>query len=159
MFLLTNLHPFILRNPFRIVLQVLIMNTQLHLNLIKLTKIFQLITLKKKIYIKPIKVKHGSVHSICYIINKKLAYISDVSKIYNKDFKFFKNLNYLVLDCLWYKNHPSHFNLEKSLALIKTFTPKKAILTNLHSDLDYDELYKKLPKNTIPAYDGLSLNL
>ena len=129
------------------------------LKLNKINKNISINNIKKKIYIKPVKVKHGSVHSICYIIDKKLAYISDVSKIYNKDFKFFKNLNYLVLDCLWYKNHPSHFNLEKSLALIKIFSPKKAILTNLHSDLDYDELYKRLPKNTIPAYDGLTLNL
>ena len=115
--------------------------------------------LNKKIYIKPIKVKHGSVDSICYIINKKLAYISDVSMIYKKDFKFFKNLNYLILDCLWYKNHPSHLNLQKSLDIIKIFSPKKAVLTNLHSDLDYNMLSKKLPKNIIPAHDGLTLNL
>ena len=69
--------------------------------------------------------------SNCYIIDKKLAYISDVSKILNKDFKYFKNLKYLIIDCLWYNYHPSHFNLEKSLLLIKKFKPKKAILTNL----------------------------
>ena len=57
------------------------------------------------------------------------------------------------------RKHPSHLNLEESLRLIKIFSPKKAILTNLHSDLDYDFLKKKLPKNILPAYDGLSLNL
>ena len=114
---------------------------------------------KKKIPIKPIKVQHGSVISICYIIDKKLAYISDVSKIYKKDYKYFKNLKYLIIDCLWYKNHPSHFNLEKSLEMIKKFSPKKAILTNLHTDIDYEEIKKKLPKNSTPAYDGLTLEL
>ena len=44
----------------------------------------------KKINIKSIKVEHGKVKSICYIINNKLAYISDVSKIYKKDYKYFK---------------------------------------------------------------------
>ena len=111
----------------------------------------------EKISIKCIKVEHGSVNSICYIFNKKLAYISDVSKIFQKDYKYFKNLKYLVIDCLWYRNHPSHFNLEKSLELIKIFSPNKAVLTNLHSDLDYNELKGKLTKNIIPAYDGLSL--
>ena len=111
----------------------------------------------EKINIRCIKVKHGSVNSICYIFNKKLAYISDVSKIFQKDYKYFKNLKYLVIDCLWYRNHPSHLNLEKSLELIKAFSPKKAVLTNLHSDLDYKELKSKLRKNVIPAYDGLSL--
>jgi phosphoribosyl 1,2-cyclic phosphate phosphodiesterase len=114
---------------------------------------------KKNILIKPIKVQHGNVHSICYIIDKKLAYISDVSKIYKKDYKHFKNLRYLVIDCLWYKNHPSHFNLKKSLEMIKMFSPKKAILTNLHTDIDYKEIMKLLPKNVIPAYDGITVNL
>ena len=111
----------------------------------------------KNISIRSLKVEHGKVKSICYIFDNKLAYISDVSKIYNKDFKYFKNLKYLVIDCLWYKNHPSHLNYEQSLKLIKIFSPKKAILTNLHTELDYEVLRKKLPKNILPAYDGLKL--
>ena len=113
----------------------------------------------KKINIKSLIVEHGKVKSNCFIIDKKLAYISDVSKIYNKNFKNFKNLNYLVIDCLWYNYHPSHFNLETSLSIIKKFKPKKAILTNLSPVLDYNRLKKLLPKNVIPAYDGLTVEL
>ena len=112
-----------------------------------------------KIKIKPVKVKHGNVDSICYIFGQKLAYISDVSEIYTKDYKYFKNLKYLVLDCLWLRNHSSHLNLENSLKLIKKLKPKNAILTNLHSDLDYTHFKKILPKNVVPAYDSLSVNL
>ena len=112
-----------------------------------------------KIYVKPILVDHGRVKSTCYIIDKKLAYISDVSDISSKDFKFFKNLKYLIIDCLWYKFHPSHFNLEKSIFFIKKFKPKNSILTNLSPVLDYKELNKLLPKNVIPAHDGLTINL
>jgi phosphoribosyl 1,2-cyclic phosphate phosphodiesterase len=114
---------------------------------------------KKKIKIKPVTVQHGNVESICYIIDKKLAYISDVSEIFKKDFRYFKDLKYLIIDCLWYRYHPSHFNLEKSLSMIKLFNPTKAILTNLHTDIDYDNIKKKLPKNVIPAYDGLTVSL
>ena len=114
---------------------------------------------KKNILIRPIKVQHGNVQSICYIVDKKLAYISDVSEIFEKDYKYFKNLKYLIIDCLWYKYHPSHFNLDKSLEMINKFSPRKAILTNLHTDIDYNEIKKKLPKNIIPAYDGLSIIL
>ena len=113
----------------------------------------------KKIGIQSIMVEHGKVKSNCFIIDKKLAYISDVSKIYNKDHKYFKNLKYLVIDCLWYNFHPSHFNLDSSLAIIKKFKPKKAILTNLSPVLDYKVLKKILPKNIIPAHDGLTINL
>ena len=113
----------------------------------------------KKIFIKPIIVEHGKVKSNCFIIDKKLAYISDVSKIYEKDFKYFKNLKYLIIDCLWYNYHPSHFNLETSLNIIKKFKPNNAILTNLSPVLDYKILKKLLPKNVIPAHDGLTLKL
>ena len=113
----------------------------------------------EKIKLKSITVEHGKVKSTCFIIDKKIAYISDVSGIYKKDYNYFKNLKYLVIDCLWYNFHPSHFNLEKSLYFIKKFKPKKAILTNLSTVLDYKELKKHLPKNTIPAHDGLILNL
>ena len=112
---------------------------------------------KKNIKVKSVKVQHGKVDCMCYIFDKKLAYISDVSKIQKKDYRFFKKLKYLIIDCLWYKNHPSHLNLEQSLELIKIFSPKKAILTNLHSEFDYKILKNKLPKNIVPAYDGLKL--
>ena len=129
------------------------------LKLNKLQKNILIRNKQKKIRIKSIEVEHGNVSSNCFIIDKKLAYISDVSKIYDKDHKHFKNLKYLIIDCLWYNYHPSHFNLETSLSVIRKFKPKKAILTNLSPVLDYNELRKKLPKNTLPAHDGLTLKL
>ena len=129
---------------------------------LKLNKIKKELIIKNKnknVSIKPLKVKHGKVDSICYFINKNLAYISDISEISKKDYKKFLNLKYLIIDCLWYRNHPSHLNLEKTLELIKIFKPKKSILTNLHNDLDYNELNKILPKNVVPAYDGMKINL
>ena len=62
------------------------------------------------------------------------------------------------MDCLKIDKHPSHFNLESALNLIKLAKPKKSILTNLHTDLDYYKLRDQLPKNVFPAYDGLSFN-
>ncbi len=114
---------------------------------------------RKKLLIKAIKVQHGSVQCSAFVINNKCAYISDVSKIYKKDLKYFRNLNFFVIDCLRYHKHPSHYNLEEVLKLIKILKPKKSILTNLHSDLDYNVLKKMLPKNVTPAYDGLSFKL
>ena len=114
---------------------------------------------KKKLNVRAIEVKHGKVDSVCYIIDKKIAYISDISDISKKDYKFFRNLKFLIIDCLWLRYHPSHLNLESSLKFINEFKPKKAILTNLHSDLDYSYLKKTLPKNIVPAYDGLTITL
>ena len=69
-----------------------------------------------------------------------------------------KNLNCLVIDCLRTNPHPSHFNFYEALEIAKKLKAKKTILTNLHVDLDYEKLKKKLPKNIVPAYDGLSIN-
>jgi len=113
----------------------------------------------KKINIRSVMVEHGKVKSNCFIVDKKLAYISDVSKIYTKDIKYFKKLKCLIIDCLWYNPHPSHFNLETALGVIKKFNPKRGILTNLSPVLDYKILKKMLPKNVIPAHDGLTIKL
>ncbi len=148
-----------LKNTFSYIFKSFSKEYPATLRLNKLPQNFIAYNNKRKISIKSFKVEHGRVKSNCFIIDKKLAYISDVSKIYNKDYKYFKNLRFLVIDCLWYKPHPSHFNLETSLSIIKKFKPKKAILTNLSPVLDYKELKKLLPKNTIPAFDGLTLSL
>ena len=110
-----------------------------------------------KIVIKSLKVHHGSIKSICYIINDKCAYAPDVNYIASKDLKYLKNLKYFIVDCLRYNYHPTHFNLDDVLKLIRKVKPKKAILTNLSNEIDYNEIKKKLPKNVIPAHDGLTV--
>jgi phosphoribosyl 1,2-cyclic phosphate phosphodiesterase len=108
------------------------------------------------IELKTIPVQHGNIKSMSYIINKKCAYVSDVSKIYKKDINNFFNLENFVVDCLRYEPHYSHFNLKKVIELINTIKPKKTILTNLNDQMDYNKLKKSLPKNIVPAYDGMS---
>ena len=61
---------------------------------------------KKNLTIKNVTVKHGKISSLAYIINNKCAYLPDVNKIYSKDLRLFKNLKYLVVDCLQYNYHP-----------------------------------------------------
>ena len=100
--------------------------------------------------------QHGKIKSQSFIINKSCAYINDANKIRQNDMKYFKNLNYFVIDCLRHHKHPSHFNLAEVIELTKILKPKKTILTNLHSDLDYNDLLNILPKNIVPAYDGMS---
>ncbi len=68
-------------------------------------------------------------------------------------------LDYFIIDCLCYKKHSAHFNLDEVLDLVKILKPKKTILTNMDSDLDYDVLKKILPNHIIPGYDGLKVNL
>ncbi len=105
----------------------------------------------------PFDVIHGMIKATGYVFDN-VAYISDCNKVPFKSLKHLYNLDYLILDCLRRKRHPSHFNYEEALDFVKKVKPKKTILTNLHTDLDYNLLKKKLPKNVVPAYDGLSFN-
>ena len=116
-------------------------------------------TINHKIVIDSIKVKHGSILSNAFVINNKCAYAPDINKIFTKDLNKFKNLKFLVIDCLRYDFHPSHFNLSDVIKLVKIIKPKKTILTNLHNDIDYVKIRKHLPKNIIPAFDGMSFNI
>tara|TARA_Y100000590_G_C15694709_1_gene1004688 strand:+ start:382 stop:1152 length:771 start_codon:yes stop_codon:yes gene_type:complete len=114
---------------------------------------------KENLMIKSISVPHGNIDCMSFIINKKLAYASDLNDIYKNDLKYFKNLKILILDCLRFSPHPSHLNFDKSIKLIKLLNPKKAILTNLHGDIDYNYIKKKIPSNIMPAYDGMSFSV
>ena len=129
----------------------------LELNNLKNKYIFK--NKNKKILIESFPTQHGKIESICYLINKKLAYASDISLFYKKDYKKLTKLDYLILDCLWYRKHIAHFNLDQVLELVKKLLPRKTILTNMHSDLDYDQLKKKLPRNIVPGYDGMTIKL
>ena len=123
-------------------------------NLVK--KRFILKKNKNKINFTSFPVNHGPIKSTAYVFDK-IAYISDCNGIEKRDFKKLLNLQYLIIDCLRIKNHPTHFNLEQAIQLNNMTNPKKTILTNLHTDLDYNFLKRNLPKNIIPAYDGMVL--
>ena len=118
---------------------------------------FKIKNKKNTMKIIPFDVIHGMIKATGFLF-EKVAYISDCNKIPNSSIKNLYNLNYLVLDCLKLSKHPSHFSLSEALELINLVRPKKTILTNLHTDLDYNELKKMLPKNVYPAFDGMVFN-
>ena len=117
--------------------------------------------LKKKntqIKFKSFLIKHGYINASAYVF-EKIAYLSDCNGIDKKNYKDLQNLKYLIIDCLKINAHPSHFNLNQAIKISKMLNPRKTVLTNLHTDLDYNFLKKNLPSNIIPAYDGITLNV
>ena len=110
-----------------------------------------------QLFVDAFEVEHGMIKSTGYRFDD-IAYISDCNKISNSVSKKLLNLKYLIIDCLRKEKHPSHFNFDDAISFIKLVKPQKAILTNLHVDMDYFDLKKKLPKNIIPAFDGLNVN-
>ena len=68
-----------------------------------------------------------------------------------------ENLDLWIVDGLRHARHPSHFSVSDALSWIERFKPKRAVITNMHSDLDYEVLRQSLPAGVIPAYDGMRL--
>ena len=101
-------------------------------------------------------VDHGNILVSAIKVNNVL-YTPDISKVRNDT--ELRDLDCWILDSLRYKPHPSHVNLEQALGLIDRYKPKKAILTNLHVDLDYLTLLNETPDNVVPAHDGLQIKL
>ena len=110
-----------------------------------------------QLFVEAFEVAHGMIKSTGYRFDD-IAYISDCNKIGNSVSKKLLNLKYLIIDCLRKEKHPSHFNFDDAISFIKLVKPQKAILTNLHVDMDYYDLKKKLPKHIIPAFDGLNVS-
>jgi phosphoribosyl 1,2-cyclic phosphate phosphodiesterase len=85
-----------------------------------------------------------------------VAYTPDVNGIPDTNIQHLEGLDIWIVDALRYKPHASHFSLAETLEWIARMNPKKAIITNMHVDLDFDTLRKELPPNVTPAYDGMS---
>jgi len=49
--------------------------------------------------------------------------------------------------------------VDDALTWIERFKPRQAVITNMHSDLDYEELRQKLPKGVVPAYDSMRFTM
>src|SRR6266550_8806692 len=101
---------------------------------------------------------HGPVRSLGFRFGS-LAYSSDVSDLDESALAALEGVETWIVDALRYRPHPTHANVEMALSWIARITPKRAILTNLHIDIDYAKLAAELPAGVEPAYDGMILDV
>ena len=101
---------------------------------------------------------HGFISSLGFRF-AGLAYSCDLSGIPAASIDALLGLDVWILDALRYRPHPSHFSVAEALDWVERIKPKRAVLTNLHADLDYDQLRGKLPVHVVPAFDGMTFTL
>ena len=100
---------------------------------------------------------HGDVASLGFRFGN-LAYSADLCGLPGASIAALGGLEVWIVDALRYRPHPSHFSLDDALSWIERLKPRRAILTNLHSDLDYEKLRREVPPNVEPAFDGMSFD-
>ncbi|GGF60068.1 phosphoribosyl 1,2-cyclic phosphodiesterase [Azorhizobium oxalatiphilum] len=103
----------------------------------------------------PFRQHHGDIDAFGFRFGN-VAYSSDVNGFPDNSLPHIENLDVWILDALRETPHPSHFSLSEALDHIDRLRPARAILTNLHTDLDYRTLAERLPDGIVPAYDGMT---
>jgi phosphoribosyl 1,2-cyclic phosphate phosphodiesterase len=106
----------------------------------------------------PFLQEHGDIASFGFRF-AGLAYSCDLSGLPATSLDALHGLDVWIVDALRYTPHPSHFSVEDALRWIDRMQPQRAVLTNLHADLDYEVLRGKLPSHVAPAFDGMTLML
>lgn len=99
---------------------------------------------------------HGDIPSLGFRFGK-LAYSPDISSFPEGSLELLQGLDVWIVDALRRTPHPSHFHLKRALEWIEHLKPKRAILTHMTTDLDYDALKRELPDGVEPAYDGMKI--
>jgi phosphoribosyl 1,2-cyclic phosphate phosphodiesterase len=106
----------------------------------------------------PFKLPHGDIDALGYRFGG-LAYTPDLNGVTDAATGALTGLDVWIVDALRRTPHPSHLSLDETLALIERFRPARAILTNMHIDLDYETLRAELPPGVEPAHDGMVVEL
>jgi phosphoribosyl 1,2-cyclic phosphate phosphodiesterase len=102
----------------------------------------------------PIPQLHGDIGTLGFRV-RGLAYSPDLSDIPAESVPLLEGLDVWIVDALRFIAHPSHFSVKEALQWIERLKPKRAILTHMTTDLDYEALRRELPAGVEPAYDGM----
>src|SRR6266700_3678154 len=100
----------------------------------------------------PFTQDHGDIKSLGFRFGS-VAYSSDLHDIPDASADALAGLDLWIVDALRYRPHPAHFTVADALAWIERLKPARAVLTNMHIDLDYEALRATLPPHVQPAYD------
>jgi phosphoribosyl 1,2-cyclic phosphate phosphodiesterase len=106
----------------------------------------------------PILQEHGDIASIGFRFGP-VAYSCDLSGMPRDSAAALADLDVWIVDALRDRPHPSHFSVADALEWIEQLKPRRAILTNLHAELDYETLRRRLPPNVEPAFDGIAFDI
>ena len=111
----------------------------------------------------PMLVPHGRAKVFGYLLTRRgqplVAYLSDCKTVPAEHIEKIRGVRHLIIDALRHKPHPTHMNVEESLAIIALVAPERAWFTHLCHDLGHEETLALLPAGVSIAYDGMKLHV
>ena len=111
--------------------------------------------------IQPIKIMHGPLPILGYLIDDKIAYLTDVKTIPSESLEKLKGVEVLIISALRLEQeHFSHILLDEAIRYSNEIGAKKTYFTHISHYLGFhDEIQEKLPGGKYLAYDMLELIL
>ncbi len=104
----------------------------------------------------PLLVHHGGMDALGFRFND-IVYMPDVVSIPQDIWPHLNGLQCWIIDALRRDPHPTHSHLAQTLDWISDVSPQRAVLTNMHNDLDYKTVAAETAQHIDPAYDGMVL--
>jgi len=108
----------------------------------------------EELLITPLEVIHGRLPVMAYKFND-FAYLTDLSEIPRASMEALEGLDALVLDCLRFKEHPTHLWVDKALEIVEQLKPRRTFFTHIAHDIKHERDSVRLPEGVEFAYDGL----
>lgn len=106
----------------------------------------------------PFRVHHGRIDALGFRIGN-VAYTPDINGVPDESLSALQDLDTWIIDALRRTPHPSHWALSETLEWLEKLNPQRALITNMHVDLDYEFVDKNTPKNVTPCHDGLTFTI
>ncbi len=107
----------------------------------------------------PVSLDHGRISILGYLIDRKFAYLTDVSGIPAATSPLIQGAESIVMGAVRVKPHPTHFSFDQALEALRKHSPRKSYFIHMNHDLSHRELENRYgPEVTIP-FDGMTVEL
>jgi phosphoribosyl 1,2-cyclic phosphate phosphodiesterase len=113
-----------------------------------------------RVKVTPLPVEHGGPRTNGYLFEadgRRMAYISDCISIPPRTMAKIRDVDMMVVDCLRERFHPTHMNLERSLAALSAARARRGCLVHMSHSVVHAEFSRLLPRHVRLAHDGLVL--
>ena len=88
-----------------------------------------------------------------------VAYSTDVVSLDDAAFATLAGVEVWIVDSLRDDPHPTHSHFAQTLDWIARLRPRRAILTHMNHQVDYEDLRSRCPPGVEPAYDGMVIEV
>lgn len=109
--------------------------------------------------ITPFLQDHGFMDTLGFRIGN-FAYSTDVKALPDAAKAALQDLDLWIIGALTNNAaHQTHVSLDTALEWIEELKPKRAVITHMGPELDFEAVKAKCPAGVAPAYDGMTLTL